>query len=256
MRQGTSGNAWEKGARAGYAVSGALHIVLGFLIAQIAFGGGDDEASSSEALSTMGENAFGAVILWVAVVAFAALAAWQLADGIRPHDDTKDRVKALGKAAVYAVLSFTAATIAMGSSDGGGDSEAQGIVSTVLEWPGGQILVGAIALGILAAGAFHIVKGAKKKFMEDLKAVPSGSGSTVRRLGMAGYIAKGVALVVAGVLFGYAAVNADADEAEGLDGALKSLLDLPGGPVIVVIMGLGFAAYGLYSFVRARYARM
>lgn len=256
MRQGTSGGVWEKGARAGYAVSGALHIVLGFLIAQIAFGGGGEEASSSEALSTLGDNTFGSIILWVAVVAFAALAAWQLADGIRSHDETKDRVKALAKAGVYAVLSFTAATIAMGSSSGGGDSEAQGIVSTVLEWPGGQFIVGAIALGILVAGVFHIVKGVKKKFLEDLRSVPSRSGSMVRRLGTAGYTAKGVALGVVGVLFGHAAINANADDAEGLDGALKALLELPGGPVIVVLVGLGFAAYGVYSFIRARYGRL
>src|SRR5690554_3177334 len=256
MRQGKSGDVWEKGARAGYAVSGALHIVLGFLIAQLAFGGGSDEASSSEALSMLADSTFGVIVLWVAVVAFGALAAWQCADALRTHDDVKDRVKLLAKAGVYAVLAFSAATIALGSSSSGDDAQAQGLVGTVLEWPGGQIIVGAVALGILIAGVFHIVTGVKKKFMEHLKAVPTGSGSWVRRLGMAGYIAKGTALVVVGVLFGYAAVNADADQAEGLNGSLEILLGLPGGPVIVVIVGLGFAAYGLYLFVRARYARM
>lgn len=257
MRSGSSGDIWEKGARAGYFVSGALHIVLGFLIAQIGFsGGGGEEASSSQALSTLGESTFGSIILWVAVVAFAALGAWMLADAIRGHHDAKDRIKSLGKAGVYAALAFSAATLVMGSSSGGGDSQAQGIVAKVLGWPGGQFIVGAIALGILIAGVFHIVKGAKKKFMQDLKSVPSGTGSTVRRLGMAGYISKGIALTIVGVLFGYAAVKADPDQAEGLDGAVESLLGVPGGAVIVVLVGIGFAAYGLYSFVRARYARM
>ncbi|WP_161794557.1 DUF1206 domain-containing protein [Demequina globuliformis] len=255
MRQGSTGDIWEKGARAGYAVSGALHIMLGFLIARIAFGSGE-EASSSQALSEIGSTTLGAVILWIAVVAFAALGLWQLADGLRSRDSAKDRVKSLGKAGVYLVLAFTAASIAMGSSGGGGDSQAQGIVATILGWPGGQFIVGAIGIGVLGAGLFHIVKGARKKFMEDLRAVPPRSGKTVRALGATGYIAKGVALGVVGGLFTYAAVTADPDDAEGLDGAVKSLLDLPGGPVIVVIVGIGFAAYGLYSFVRARYARM
>lgn len=256
MRQGSTGGAWEKAARAGYAVSGALHIVLGLLIAQIGLGGGGAEASSSQALSSLSDNTFGVVILWVAVVAFAALALWQLADAIRPHDDAKDRVKAAAKAGVYAVLAFTAVSIAMGSSGGGGDSQAQGLVGKALGWPGGQLIVGAVGLAILGAGVFHVVKGAKKKFMQDLAGVPTKSGRMVRALGTTGYIAKGIALAAVGVLFVYAAATADPDKAEGLDGAIESLLGLPGGAIIVVVVGLGFAAYGLYSFVRARYAKM
>ena len=256
MRQGSTGDAWEKAARAGYAVSGALHIVLGLLIAQIALSGGGEEASSSQALSSISDNTFGAIVLWFAVAAFGALALWQLADAFRSHDEAKDRGKAAAKAGVYAVLAFTAGSIAMGSSSSGGDSQAQGIVAKALGWPGGQFIVGAVGLGVLAAGVFHVVKGAKKKFMQDLKGVPTKSGRMVRGLGTTGYIAKGVALGVVGVLFVYAAATADPDKAEGLDGAIKSLLDLPGGPVIVILVGLGFAAYGLYSFVRARYAKM
>ncbi len=256
MKQGNTGDVWEKGARAGYAVSGVLHLMLGFLIAQIAFSSGGEEASSSQALSSLSDNSFGMIILWVAVIAFAALGLWQLADGLRSHDSAKDRVKALAKAGVYLVLAFTSASIAMGSSSGGGDSQAQGIVAKVLGWPGGQFIVGAIGIGILVAGVFHVVKGLRKKYMEDLKSVPSGSTRMVHGLGTTGYVAKGIALSVVGVLFTYSAVTADPDDAEGLDGAIKSLLDLPGGQIIVAVVGVGFAAYGLYSFIRARYARM
>ncbi len=256
IRQGSSGDAWEKGARAGYAVSGGLHIMLGYLIAQVAFGGGGEEASSSNALSQVGESTLGAVLLWIAVVAFAALGLWQLADAALSHRKASDRVKALAKAGVYLVLAFTAASVAMGSSGGSDDQQAEGLVSTALGWPGGQFIVGAVGIGIIAAGIFHVVKGAKKKFLEDLTGVPQGSGKAVRGLGMVGYIAKGIALGAVGALITYAAVTADPDKAEGLDGAVQSLLDLPGGQVIVVLVGIGFAAYGLYSFVRARYARM
>jgi len=257
MKSGTTGDAWEKGARAGYAVSGLLHIALGVLIAQLAFGGSaGEEASSSQALSSISDNTLGVIVLWFAVVAFAALGLWQLADGFRSHNEAKDRVKAFGKAGVYLVLAFTAASIAMGSSSGGGDEQAQGIVAQVLGWPGGQLIVGAIAIGILVTGVFHVVKGARKKFLENLRGVPSGTGGTVKALGMAGYIAKGAALTIVGLLFGYSAITADPDDAKGLDGAVKSLLDLPGGQVIVVLVGAGFAAYGVYSLVRARYGRL
>jgi hypothetical protein len=58
------------------------------------------------------------------------------------------------------------------------------------------------------------------------------------------------------VLFIAAAATTDADQAGGLDSALKALLKLPLGPWVVGVVGAGFIAYGIYSMVRARYARL
>lgn len=59
-----------------------------------------------------------------------------------------------------------------------------------------------------------------------------------------------------GVLFVVAAVQHDPETAGGMDAALAALLDLPAGPVILTAVGLGIAAYGVYSFGRARYAKV
>lgn len=254
-RSGTSGDAWEKAARAGYAVSGGLHVILGVIIAQIPFGQGQ-EADQSSALSSVGESTFGGVALWVAVVAFVALATWQAADAIR-GSDAADRGKAAGKAVLYLALAFTAGSVVMGSSGESGDSQAQGFAATLMGMPGGRLIVGALGLAVIVGAGFHAWKGWTQKFREDLRA-PSGSelSTAVTATGTVGYIAKGVALGVVGFLFVFAAGTADADKAQGLDGAVESLLGAPGGPVFVVLVGLGFAAYGLYSFARARYARM
>jgi hypothetical protein len=69
-------------------------------------------------------------------------------------------------------------------------------------------------------------------------------------------VAKGIALFVVGVLFVVAAVTADPEKASGLDGALKSLIDLPFGKVILVAVGVGLIAYGLFCGARARWARL
>jgi hypothetical protein len=74
--------------------------------------------------------------------------------------------------------------------------------------------------------------------------------------GRIGYIGKGIALVAVGVLFIVAAVQHRAGKATGLDGALKSLRDLPAGTAILIGIAIGLAAYGVYSFARARYARV
>ena len=59
-----------------------------------------------------------------------------------------------------------------------------------------------------------------------------------------------------GVLFVAAALKQHVGKTTGLDGALKSLRDLPAGPVILILIALGLACYGVYSFARARYARV
>ncbi len=255
-RSGRTGDAWEFAARAGYAVSGLLHIVVGILIVRVATGGGSEEADQTAALSSIGESTFGGIVLWSAVIAFLALGAWQAADAVR-GSDTKDRAKAAGKAGVYFALAVTSWSVATGSDGEDGDSRAQSFATTLMEAPAGRVLVGAVGLGILVAGGFHVWAGWTQKFLDNLR-TPSGSkvsrGVTIT--GTVGYIAKGVALGVVGVLFTYAAISADPDQAQGIDGAIESLLDAPGGPVLVILVGVGFAAYGVYSFARARYARM
>ncbi len=237
-------------------MSGLLHVILGFVIVRIGLGSGG-EADSSSALSSLRDAPLGGVILWASAAAFAALALWQLFDALVGRGDAKDRVKAGGKFVLYASLAFTSATIAMGSGDSDGDKQAESASQALMSAPAGALLVGAVGVGILAGAVYHVVKGATKKYLEDLKALPSGrAGSGVTTLGTAGYIAKGVALGAVGVLFLLAAIQSDPDEAKGIDGGLEALLGMPGGTVVVILIGLGFAAYGLYSFARARYARM
>jgi hypothetical protein len=254
--------ALEKVARIGYAVSGLLHIIIGLIAVQLVMGSGGGSADQSGALSQVAAQPFGRVALWLGVVALVALGLWQLSEALfgGKGGDGSERaqhvVKAAGKGVVYLALAFTTFSFA----DGGGSSSSQqstDVTASLMQSTAGRLLVAVVGVGVLAVGGYHVVKGAKKKFLDDLRTAGGGSvGTTVTRLGQAGYIAKGVALAVVGVLFVVAAAQADPSEASGLDGALKTLGEQPGGQVILVVVGLGFMAYGLYSFARARYARM
>jgi hypothetical protein len=256
---------WELAARAGYLVSGVLHVLIGVLALRVALGGASEQADQSGALGTIASTPFGGIVLWFSVFAFLALGAWQVAKAIsggaptssgRSESSAGDRAKAAGRAAVYLALAAAAFSFARG---GGSSSSAQTADATakLMSAPGGRLLVAAVGLAIVGVGAYHVYKGWKKKFLQDLHRLPSGqAGPAVRRLGMAGYIAKGVALAIVGVLFVTAAATADPSKSTGLDGALHTLRDQPAGVVLLVIVGLGFVAYGIYSFVRARYGRI
>ena len=76
------------------------------------------------------------------------------------------------------------------------------------------------------------------------------------RAGVIGYIAKGIALALVGVLFVTAAAQNSASKATGLDGALRSLRQQAFGPWLLTAVGLSIAAYGVYSFAREARTRL
>ncbi|WP_423918654.1 DUF1206 domain-containing protein [Frigoribacterium sp. 2-23] len=245
-------------ARVGFAMNGVIHILIGVIALGVAFGDGG-EADQGGALGQLASHPGGAVLLWVIVVGLWALGSFQILEAAlvrgTERDDWAERAKAGGKGIAYLAVGFTAFTFARGgSSDSSG--QTQSISARLLAAPGGVVLLVVLGLAVIAIGAYLVAKGARQKFREDL-VVPAGSaGRTTVALGVVGYVAKGVALGVVGVLFVVAAVTADPSEATGLDGALKSLASLPFGQVVLTAVALGLIAFGVYSFVRARRARL
>ena len=122
-----------------------------------------------------------------------------------------------------------------------------------MEAPAGRVLVGLVGVAIIGIAGYHVYKGWREKFLGDLQEHP---GRWVVIVAKVGYIGKGIALAAVGILFITAAIQHRAGKATGLDGALRSMRDLPAGTVILLGIALGLAAYGVYSFARARYARV
>lgn len=238
----------EKGARLGYAASGVLHLLLAWVTVQLAWTSGGEQADQQGALQQVAGNGFGQVLLWVLLVGFVLLALWQATEAVA-WGETADRLKAAAKAVTYAVLAVTTVSVLTDQSSGGSGGATSGLLSSGL----GRVLVGLVGLGVVAVAGYHVVKGWREKFLEDLGSSPA---PWVRTAGKVGYIGKGAALAVVGVLLVVAAVQADPEKAEGLDAALHTLAGLPFGAVLLTLVALGFAAYGVYAFGRARHAKV
>jgi hypothetical protein len=264
----TDSSAFERLARAGHVVSGLLHLLIAYIILRLAFGSGGN-ADQSGALGTLGSSTGGKFALWVAAVAFVAMALWRVAETIvGPHatepgdgsdgDGKKDasalfdRLKALSLAVVYFGFAFSAAQFARGSGESSGKQNA-GLSARLMESGAGKTLLVIVGLIIIAVGGYHVYKGVTKNFLDDLKI---SDGTVVTPLGIVGYTAKGLVLAGAGILVIVASIKSDPSKATGIDGAVKTLGDAPFGQFLMVIAALGIAAYGLYSFAMARYSRM
>lgn len=247
-------------ARAGYVASGILHLLVGVLAVRLATGRSGGTADQAGAFQQLAQAPGGAALLWAVAVGLAALALWQLTEVVvgAPAADAGDRLRARGKAAakavLYAALASMAARYVQGSGGGG---EQESLTSGLMASVPGRWLIGAVGAAVVGVGVLHVVKGAKKWFLRDLRSTGGGEvGAAVERLGQAGYVAKGVALAVTGGLVVAAALTADAERAGGLDQGLRTIGQQPAGTALLVVTGLGIAAYGVYSFARARYARL
>lgn len=238
---------------------GIVHVVLAWISARVALGNGGD-ASTSGALQQLGKQPFGQALMWVMAVGLLTLVLWQVLEAVggRPGADAKEQVKnrgrAVGKAVVYLLLAITAVRIAAGAGASSGSGEAEETLSArLMSVPFGRVLLVAVGLAVLAVGISQIVKGARKKFVT--RDLAGGVSRGVVLLGTLGWIAKGVALSLVGVLFGWAAARHDPKKAGGMDAALSTLRDQPFGTVLLLAVALGFAAFGVYCLAWARNAK-
>ncbi|MGS0685210.1 DUF1206 domain-containing protein [Nakamurella sp. GG22] len=243
---------------------GIVHVLIGWIALQLAWSGltggdGGGEASQQGALAEIAAQPFGAVLLWIIAVGLLAMTIWQIVEAIWGHRDRPEgwkrirkRLGSAGRAVAYATIGIAAVRIVLGSSGSSGNKE-EGWTARLLSAPFGRILVIAVAVAIIVLGVRLIRRGVKKKFTEDLA---GGVSQGVVRLGQAGYIAKGIAFVIVGGLFGWAAVTYDPEKAGGLDEALRTVNGAPFGSVLLTLLALGLVCFGVYCFVWARHPRV
>ncbi|MBI2696734.1 DUF1206 domain-containing protein [Mycobacterium nebraskense] len=252
---------FERLARVGFVVSGVVHLIVGYLAIRVACGD-RGTADQTGALATLAAKPGGPLALWIATAGLLAMGIWRLVETAlgRSSDresngsssDASSRVKALGLAAVYLAFAYSAFGFARGAGRPA-DQQNSGISARLMETTGGTIALICCGVVVVAVGGYHIYKGASRNFVNDLQ---GRSGDLVRRLGVAGYVGKGVVIMLTGALVIVAACRSEPKKATGLDGALKTLGAQHYGAALLIAAGVGIITYGLYSFVMARSTKM
>ena len=248
-------------ARAGFAVSGILHFLIGLVAIRLAMGG-EGEADVSGAVAQLADQPAGPALLWVSFAACIALALWQASDAIFDFDHLPAKKK-LGKklravlqSVVYAGLALTLASFANGAGKEHTASTSDLTVS-LMEAPGGYALLLALGAAIAITGIVYVVRGFRQSFAKYLRLPSSAKARTaVTVLGVAGYAAKGIALLLAGLLIIIATVTAHPEQSTGIDGGLKGLREQPFGFYMLAAVGAGLICYGVYMMVRAKLGKM
>ncbi|GLZ45763.1 hypothetical protein Acsp06_19480 [Actinomycetospora sp. NBRC 106375] len=244
--------------RVGLAGYGLVHLLIGAIAVQIAVRGGG-QADQQGALSTLAAEPFGFALIVVIVIGLVAFGIWQIAaaaTGFRwasGWDRLQRRIAAGATAAGVLFLALIGVQLLATGSSGSSSSGSQQTTAGLLALPGGRLIVGVVALVVLVVAGSTAWTGIRGSFGEDLawSRLPDRLRGPVHWLGIAGHVLRAVAFAVMAVLFGVAAVRSDPGQAGGLDAALKTLAGQPFGPWLLVLVALGFVAYGLYCGAEA-----
>lgn len=250
-------SAYQLLVRAGLIAYGIVHLLIAYLAVRLALGQPAEEASQTGALRQLAEAPLGTIALAAVALGLAIISLWQLLTAVlrRETDRAKlwrERISAIARAGIYGVLSIAAFRIAAGPEADEGEDVQESVSAGLFGLPGGRILVVLIGLAILGYGAYYIYKGVAAKYEKDLAGSLSGTADLLARTG---HIAKGISILIVGGLFAWAGISHQPDEAGGLDDALAVVRDAPLGTVLLVLMALGLAAYGVYCFFWSRRAR-
>ena len=250
-------------ARGGFVCYGIIHLLFAWLALQIAFGKAAGESDQSGALQIVAKQPAGKFLLVLIIIGMAAMAVWQAFEAAigESGEQTKtaiaERVVSAFRTILYLYFAWLAYRVLQGGSSSQASSQQQ-TTGKLMAATGGRWLVGLIGLVVVGVGVGLAVYGLKKAFMKHLKTgeMRPSVRKTVRRLGVAGYTAKGLAYSIVGVLLVTAAVTYDAKRARGLDGALREMATYSYGPWLLGLVALGIAAFGVYCFFQARYRKV
>lgn len=249
--------------RAGFIGYGVVHLLFAWLALQIAFGKSSADGDQSGAMRTLAAQPLGRFLVIAVGVGLLAMAIWQALEAAFGHREdrgrerTMERVASAARAVVYLYFAFTAFQVFRNANSNGADKQ-QALTEKLMASPGGRWLVGLAGIVLAGIGVGLVVYGLIKRFEKHLRTgqMSPRTRQLTRRLGVAGYAAKGVAYGIAGLLIVVAAVRYDPDRARGLDAALHTLREQSYGVILLAIVALGIAAFGGYCFVQAKYRRV
>ncbi|MDT5094205.1 MAG: hypothetical protein QOH60_3568 [Mycobacterium sp.] len=261
INRATDSDTFQYAARAGYVVSGVLHILIGYIVLLIALGTGGT-ADQSGALAALADSPGGAALLWAAAAGLAALGLWRLAEaavGQHPSERNSqdgsgvgDRLNAGVLAVLYFAIAYSAIRFAIGSGEGSAQRNT-GISAKLMQNDWGRFALVAVGIVVAVVGGYHVYKGVTRKFFDDLTV---NSGRFVTIVGITGFVAKGLVLAGTGILVIVATITSDPAKASGIDGAVKTFGAGPFGKALLIVAALGFGSFGVYSLVRSRYCRL
>jgi hypothetical protein len=247
--------AMAKLAAIGFFVYGAVYILIGTLAAKVALGSGGRLTGSKGAVLEVARAPFGGILLIFVMIGLFAYSTWRIVQAfVDPERKGATahgifiRIGRLVSAISYGALAVFTFQLVIGAGASGGDSNW---ALRLITEPLGAVLGTIVGLFIVGVGIEQFRKAYTADFGERLRehhmSGPERAGGHIAaRLG---FSARGVVFVMTGAYLLYAVFDANPNRAKSIEELLLTLLRLPYGNWIMLIVALGLAGYGLFMIL-------
>lgn len=254
----------EWAARVGFGARGFVYVSVGALTLLGVFGIGD-AVGTGGALAWLVTRPFGRVWLLLVIAGLAAFVMWRLMQSIFDADhEGKDReglmtrMGQLFSGLGYSAMAFGASRLLFDKPE---DAHTDGVTAsretaeTVMSLPWGNWLLAAGGLVIIGIGIANVTRAWREDFTEHL-ACSESLCRKVAPLARWGYVSRGLAYLPLGVIVALAGLNARPSDVTSLGAALETVERHPAGPWALTAMAVGLIAFGVFSFIEARWRRI
>ncbi|MDQ4139530.1 MAG: DUF1206 domain-containing protein [Bacteroidota bacterium] len=253
-------------ARLGLTAKGIVYCLVGIMAFMAAFeigGKSIQDTDKAGIFQFIQHQPFGKVLLGLIAIGLLCFTIWRFIEAFLDTEHKGKNAKGIGRrlgyvfsGIVYLGFAFYAGTTALGKSTGqsaSGNTE-QTLVHQLLEKPFGQLLVGALALIIIALGIYQIYRAYSGEYLKKIQAnhLRPQVQKLLLRAGKLGYTARGIVWGIIGFLFLKAALHANSSEAGGTQNAFSFLENSSYGSILLGAVALGLIGYGIFMFVRAK----
>jgi hypothetical protein len=261
-----------KVARAGWLAKGAVYTIAGFLALSVAAKAsgwaeststaGTQEASPAGAIKTVAGSGGGTFVLWLLAIGMLLYAAWRLVAALLPGDTDAEamahRIGYFASAVVYVTFAISAIALARDSKNPDGNQRVTDISATIMKNGLGRVVIGLAGLIVIGVGVYRVFKGIKLDVEEelDMSGMSPARAKWTERLGAIGEVGRGIGFSLVGFFLLRSAMTYNVNEATGLDGALRRVAVHSWGVVLVLIVGVGFVAYGLFCLTTFTHRRL
>jgi Flp pilus assembly pilin Flp len=255
----------EKFARFGIISKGIVYCLVGVLTAMAAFGLKGKTANKGDAFELIYNQPYGRLLLFLVAAGMIGYVTWRFFQAFKDIDhkgtDTRAKFVRLGYAfsgVVYLTLAVYAIRLAStgpGGNDSGGNDSQKFIVAKILDLPAGEWMIGIAAALVLGNGIRQIYKAVSGKLTKNVELINSEHADVYRKTGLAGYISRGVVLLIIAYFFLRAAIHHNENEVQGTKGAFD-FLENSLGSLLMGLVALGLVAYGIFMFVKGRYQKI